>query len=522
MLLGASHHHGCTSQQVSSNERLIRDTHRCTLDTKAGKRRQHFVRITLRTPIRGRSRIGTRSFVEALESWRFTKGAKFSMLCERVALNKTLAEGKAPSVLLADLGSVFYESLPWTQHGAKQRMDRERCSFWAGVGRLMTLLTAAGMAPFFALNFGNEWHAQLRDLAILERALLAFGISPERTALLDYNSSPRIGLRLHIAWWNHFHWLFVRSLHKSSEICLANTSQLVRSIEQRQSCARPPSFLSLGGTGYTWRGLVLLDMLRRDLLRHSRFSSASYQFCEHGPTPPEAGGKLYNPVYEEMQHDHETLQMQGPLSDRALVLGLCAMLPRRLDVDPGNKGLTVVSSASTLWEDSQFALTYDTHLTNQSQIFTTEKALKPMVNLRPFVLLGAPSALAELRSLGFHTFASVLNESYDVIDEPALRLRAALDEAARLVRRTSAAIGEPCHWSHPNLTRALVHNARHALCGGFKSILSNRAANGLQSMLHWAGLPTERLPSFDARQADAILGEMACAPGQVLDTCAAR
>ena len=43
----------------------------------------------------------------------------------------------------------------------------------------------------------------------------------------------------------------------------------------------------------------------------------------------------------------------------------------------------------------------------------TEKTAKPIVAKRPFVIFGSPGQLQALRRLGFKTFATVIDESYD-------------------------------------------------------------------------------------------------------------
>ena len=113
--------------------------------------------------------------------------------------------------------------------------------------------------------------------------------------------------------------------------------------------------------------------------------------------------------------------------------------------------------------------------------------LKPMLNLRPFVLLGAPRALELLRSFGFQTFSSVVNESYDTIGDPATRLSATLAEAARLARLPHSS------WKSPELLEAIVHNAKHSACGGFKAELVQRAVRSLRSILRRFEEPAVRL-----------------------------
>jgi hypothetical protein len=63
----------------------------------------------------------------------------------------------------------------------------------------------------------------------------------------------------------------------------------------------------------------------------------------------------------------------------------------------------------------------------------TEKILKPLVGLQPFVVMGNAGSLDILRRMGFRTFEPVLRESYDDVADPAARIDAVFDEVDRLM-----------------------------------------------------------------------------------------
>jgi hypothetical protein len=64
----------------------------------------------------------------------------------------------------------------------------------------------------------------------------------------------------------------------------------------------------------------------------------------------------------------------------------------------------------------------------------TEKIFKPIVSRMPFILVGPAHNLKYLRSYGFRTFSKWINESYDDIEDPVLRLDAISQELARLCK----------------------------------------------------------------------------------------
>jgi hypothetical protein len=62
------------------------------------------------------------------------------------------------------------------------------------------------------------------------------------------------------------------------------------------------------------------------------------------------------------------------------------------------------------------------------KLHLTEKIFKPIVSKQPFMLLAAPGNLAYLKSYGFKTFDSVIDESYDLIPDNDLRVEAVVKQ----------------------------------------------------------------------------------------------
>jgi hypothetical protein len=62
------------------------------------------------------------------------------------------------------------------------------------------------------------------------------------------------------------------------------------------------------------------------------------------------------------------------------------------------------------------------------KLHLTEKIFKPIASKQPFILLAAPGNLAYLKSYGFKTFDSVIDESYDLIQDNDLRTKAVVDQ----------------------------------------------------------------------------------------------
>ena len=85
------------------------------------------------------------------------------------------------------------------------------------------------------------------------------------------------------------------------------------------------------------------------------------------------------------------------------------------------------NSASADLCESRFGHTALWHVVTETvyydeSLHLTEKIFKPIVSKQPFMLLAAPGNLAYLKSYGFKTFDSVIDESYDTIKDNDARI----------------------------------------------------------------------------------------------------
>jgi len=65
-------------------------------------------------------------------------------------------------------------------------------------------------------------------------------------------------------------------------------------------------------------------------------------------------------------------------------------------------------------------------------IFLTEKTYKPIFYKQPFILISEPYSLKYLRSLGYKTFGSFIDESYDEIENPQQRMKHITNEILKI------------------------------------------------------------------------------------------
>lgn len=110
------------------------------------------------------------------------------------------------------------------------------------------------------------------------------------------------------------------------------------------------------------------------------------------------------------------------------------------------------------------------------KLHLTEKIFKPIVAQRPFMLAAAPGNLAYLKSYGFQTFDQWIDESYDTIVDPDLRLQAIVDQTSRLCAMSDSDLRQ----MHQEMQPVLEHNFRH-LYTNFKKYIVNELVDNFET-----------------------------------------
>jgi hypothetical protein len=94
------------------------------------------------------------------------------------------------------------------------------------------------------------------------------------------------------------------------------------------------------------------------------------------------------------------------------------------------------SSATYNWQHyQQCAIDVVTEtLFDDDRMHLTEKVLRPIACGKPFIIAGPWGSLEYLRTYGFETFESLIDETYDTIENPYQRLRALTDLMRQIAR----------------------------------------------------------------------------------------
>lgn len=143
----------------------------------------------------------------------------------------------------------------------------------------------------------------------------------------------------------------------------------------------------------------------------------------------------------------------------------------KLRVD--HQSITASASASfdyqdlALWQRSFFHVVNETVFYDE-KLHLTEKIFKPIVSLRPFLLVAAPGNLAYLRDYGFQTFSQWIDESYDLEPNHSRRLDMITLELVKLCNIPMVEL----HKMYQDMRSVLLHNKKHFF-GNFQKIIVN-------------------------------------------------
>lgn len=109
-----------------------------------------------------------------------------------------------------------------------------------------------------------------------------------------------------------------------------------------------------------------------------------------------------------------------------------------------------------LWQRAFFHVVNET-VFYDTKLHLTEKIFKPIVSLRPFILTAAPGNLSYLKSYGFQTFDTWIDESYDHIVDHDERLDLITREIGRLCALTPSQLRA----MHQDMMPVLSYNKNH-------------------------------------------------------------
>lgn len=183
-------------------------------------------------------------------------------------------------------------------------------------------------------------------------------------------------------------------------------------------------------------------------------------------------------ILSELNNPHNKLDNIAKKRIKQYLVG-DAKLPWTIDNLPVNGDLSARFGHQEyqLWQSSFLHLVTET-VFYDSKLHLTEKIFKPIVSQRPFILVGAPHNLSYLRSYGFITFDRWIDESYDEIEDPNLRLSAISTEIKKISALSKCQLQAMLN----QMSWVLEHNKQHFF-NEFRRIIVDELLQNFQSCI---------------------------------------
>jgi len=102
-------------------------------------------------------------------------------------------------------------------------------------------------------------------------------------------------------------------------------------------------------------------------------------------------------------------------------------------------------------------------LFDDDRLHLTEKSLRPIACGQPFILAATHGSLEYLRSYGFRTFAGIIDETYDTINDPVKRLLA----ITQVMKQISNWTADEMHTNTLELQKIADYNKQHFFSAEF-------------------------------------------------------
>ena len=116
------------------------------------------------------------------------------------------------------------------------------------------------------------------------------------------------------------------------------------------------------------------------------------------------------------------------------------------------------------------------------KLHLTEKIFKPIVSKQPFMLLAAPGNLAYLKSYGFKTFDSIIDESYDNINDHDARIAAVVAQL-----KSYCELSEQDKMDMIYAVEHIVEHNFHHFYGEFKHIITRELLDNTKNLFKELG-----------------------------------
>lgn len=134
------------------------------------------------------------------------------------------------------------------------------------------------------------------------------------------------------------------------------------------------------------------------------------------------------------------------------------------------------------------------------KLHLTEKIFRPIVNKRPFMLVGAPGNLAYLKSYGFKTFNRWIDESYDQELDNDRRIELITEQVEKISRLSLNELRA----MQKEMSDILEFNFNH-FYGDFRKIITHELLNNFKTCIQqWNHGKFDRTIDIESLELDKV------------------
>lgn len=278
-----------------------------------------------------------------------------------------------------------------------------------------------------ATEYTNEYFEKLKQL------LNKYGLNESHLILIDGNISIN-EFKNNFKKYGSLHFLVTNHRPEAGENDLGYTTQLPTEDEVKNRLERSKHFLSLNRAPRPHRVYYFSHLYEAKLLDKGYFSFLTPIDLKH-----------YGGVFGKYQKYKDEINN---------------LIPIELDTIKLEWPKQGFFTGNTLYKehylDSYFNITTETFFFEKATFFT-EKTLKPILGLQPFIMISTAHFLKYFKEMGFKTFDSIWDESYDEEEDDFLRMQKILN----LIEEISNWSLDTCKEKYKLVIDICIYNRNH-------------------------------------------------------------
>jgi hypothetical protein len=191
--------------------------------------------------------------------------------------------------------------------------------------------------------------------------------------------------------------------------------------------AKPWLATALWGGWMRHRGIMLQELIRRDLARRCLITYLARRGREHEPYYQDSN------LYQDYQTPEIPALDLPEFNNQAYQGGFFSMCPR---AQQHGSGWISQLIPRRMYDSALVSIVSETlNLAQPDTLYISEKISRPLLLAQPFWVMAAPGFLAWLQELGFQTYGAWWDESYDHILDTDMRARAVITSFAEFAGR---------------------------------------------------------------------------------------